>query len=74
MLLNGQKAGVEFESERGMKGWVWWLDGVDVSVMVWCQTLCHCKCHPHKTHPSMVSHSPVCLKAIVLFPLQSVCW
>ena len=28
-----------------MKGWgVWWLDGVDVSVMAWCQTLCHCQC------------------------------
>ena len=26
------------------------------------------------THPSMVSHSPVCFKAIVLQPLQSVCW
>ena len=25
------------------------------------------------THPSMVSHSPVCFKAIVLLPLQSVC-
>ena len=24
-------------------------------------------------HPSMVSHSPVCFKAIVLLPLQSVC-
>ena len=26
------------------------------------------------THPSMVSHSAVCFKAIVLLPLQSVCW
>ena len=26
------------------------------------------------TYPSMVSHSPVCFKAIVLLPLQSVCW
>ena len=26
------------------------------------------------THPSMVSHSPVCFKAIVFLPLQSVCW
>ena len=25
-------------------------------------------------HPSMVSHSPVCFKAIVLLPLQSVCF
>ena len=26
------------------------------------------------THPSLVSHSPVCFKAVVLFLLQSVCW
>ena len=26
------------------------------------------------THPSMVNHSAVCFKAIVLLPLQSVCW
>ena len=35
-----------------MKGWVfWWLDGVDVSVMAWCQTLCHCQCLPHQHIP-----------------------
>ena len=26
------------------------------------------------THPSMVSHSAVCFKAIVFLPLQSMCW
>ena len=30
---------------------VLWLDGVDVSVMAWCQTLCHCQCLPHQTIP-----------------------
>ena len=53
---------------------VWWLDGVDVSVMAWCQTLCHCQWSATSTHPSTVSHSPVCFKAIVLSPAQSVCW
>ena len=58
-----------------MKGWGfdWCLDGVDVSVMAWCQTLCHCQWSPISAHPSMVSHSPMCFKAIVLLPLQSVC-
>ena len=57
-----------------MKGWgVWWLDGVDVSVMVWCQTLCHCQCQPRQPI-SQWPASPVCFKAIVLLPLPSVCW
>ena len=30
---------------------VWWLDRVDVSVMAWCQTLCHCQCQPHQPIP-----------------------
>ena len=28
-----------------------WLDRVDVSVMAWCQTLCHCQCQAHQPIP-----------------------
>ena len=31
------------------KGRVLWLDGVDVSVMAWCKTLCHCQCQPQSS-------------------------
>ena len=45
----GKRQGVWVWEWRGMKGWVvWWLDGVDVSVMTWCQTLCHCQCQLHQ--------------------------
>ena len=27
---------------------VWWLDGVDVSMMAWRQTLCHCNWQPNQ--------------------------
>ena len=30
---------------------VWWLNRVDVSVMAWCQTLCHYKYQPHQPIP-----------------------
>ena len=70
-----RRQGVWVWEWRGMKGWVvLWLDGVDVSVIDWCQTLCHYQCQTHQPIPSMVSHSPVCFKAIMLLPLQSVCW
>ena len=75
VLWNGQKAGgLSLRVKRDERVGVWWLDGVDVSVMAWCQTLCHCQWSATSTHPSMVSHSPVCFKAIVLLPLQSVFW
>ena len=41
--------------KRDERGGGWWLDGVDVSVMAWCQTLRHCQ--PHSTFPSMVNVS-----------------
>ena len=73
VLWNGPKAGgLSLRVKRDERVGVWWLEGVDVSVMAWCQTLCHCQ-SATSTHPSMVSHSPVCFKAIVLLPLQSVC-
>ena len=37
--------------KRDEKVGVWWLDGVDVSVMAWCQTLCHCHCQSHQPIP-----------------------
>ena len=49
MLWNGQKAGgLSLRVKRDERVGVWWLDGVDVSVMAWCQTLCHCQCLPHQ--------------------------
>ena len=64
VLWNGQKAGgLSLRVKRDERVGVWWLDGVDVCVMAWCQTLCHCQCQPHQPHPSMVSHSPVCFKS-----------
>ena len=39
----GMKAGcLSFGVKRVERVEVWWLDEVDVSVMAWCQTLCHC--------------------------------
>ena len=52
MLWNGQKAGgLSLRVKRDERVGVWWLDGVDVSVMAWCQTLCHCQCQPHQPIP-----------------------
>ena len=51
VLWNGQKAGglrLRVKRDERVEGWVWWLEGVDVSVMAWCQTLCHCQCQPHQ--------------------------
>ena len=66
VLRNGQKAGglsLRVKRDERVVGLV--VGWVDVSVMAWCQTLCHCQCQATSTHPSMVSHSPVCFKAIV---------
>ena len=52
VLWNGQKAGgLSLRVKRDERVGVWWLDGVDVSVMAWCQTLCHCQCQPHQPTP-----------------------
>ena len=52
VLWNGQKAGgLSLRVKRDERVGVWWLDGVDVSVMAWCQTLCHCQCQPHQPIP-----------------------
>ena len=54
---------------------VWWLDGVDVCVMAWCQTLCHCQCLSHQPIPQWSAIVQCVSKPfIVLLPLQSVCW
>ena len=52
MLWNGQKAvGLSLRVKRDERVGVWWLDGVDVSVMAWCQTLCHCQYQPRQPIP-----------------------
>ena len=50
------------------------MDGVDVSVMAWCQTLCHCQCQPHQPIPQWSATVQCVSKPLCLFPLQSVCW
>ena len=66
--------GFEFESEEGWKGGglvVGWggceCDGLVSNTLSLSVSVT-------STHSSRVSHSPVCFKAIVLLPLQSVCW
>ena len=52
VLWNGQKTGsLSLRVKRDERVGVWWLDGVDVSVMAWCQTLCHCQCQSHQLIP-----------------------
>ena len=51
MLWNGQKAGGLSLRVKRDERVVWWLDGADVSVMAWCQTLCHCQCQSHQLIP-----------------------
>ena len=52
VLWNGQKTGgLSLRVKRDERVGVWWLDEVDVSVMAWCQTLCHCQCQPHQPIP-----------------------
>ena len=43
--------GLSLRVKRDERVGVWWLDGVDVSVLAWCQTLCHCQCLPHQPIP-----------------------
>ena len=74
MLWNGQKAGgLSLRVKRGERVEVWWLDGVDVSDGFVSNTL-SLLVSAMSTHPSMVSHSPVCFKAIVFVATStSVC-
>ena len=75
MLWNGQKAGgLSLRVKRDERVGVWWLDGVDVSVMAWCQTLCHCQCQPHQPIPQWSATVQCVSKPLCLLPLQSVCW
>ncbi len=75
MLWNGQRAGgLSLRVKRDERVGVWWLDGVDVSVMAWCQTLCHCQCQPHQPIPLWSATVQFVSKPLCLLPLQSVCW
>ena len=77
VLRNGQKAG-------GLSLRVKRDERVGGLVVGWGGCVCHglvsiilslsSSMSVTSTHPSMVSHSPVCFKADVLLPLQSVCW
>ena len=72
---NGQKAGgLSLRVKRDERVGVWWLDGVDVSVMAWCQTLCHCQCQSHQLIPQWSATVQCVSKPVCLLPLQSVCW
>ena len=58
VLWNGQKAGgLSLRVKRDERVGVWWLDGVGVSVLAWCQTLCHCPCQSHSVLPPKSSVS-----------------
>ena len=60
VLWNGQKAGcLSLRAKRDERVGVWWLDEVDVSVLAWCQTLCHCQCQPHQPIPNCQPQSSV---------------
>ena len=41
--MGRRQVGLSLRVKRDDRVGVWWLDGVDVSVMAWCQTLCHCQ-------------------------------
>ena len=43
--------GLSLRVKRDEREGVWWLDGMGVSVMAWCQTLCHCQCQPRQPIP-----------------------
>ena len=74
VLWNGQKAGgLRLRVKRDERVRVWWLDGVDVSVMAWCQTLCHCQCLPHQPISQWSATVQCVSKPLCLLPLQSVC-
>ena len=75
VLWNGQKAGglsLRVKRDERMGGLVVGRGGCECHGLV-SNTL-SLSMPVTSTHPSMVSHRPVCFKAIVLLPLQSVCW
>ena len=75
LLWNGQKAGgLSLRVKRDERVGVWWLDGVDVSVMAWCQTLCFCQCQSHQPIPQLSATVQCVSKSLCLLPLKSVCW
>ena len=75
MLRNGQKAGgSSLRVKRDERVGVWWLDGGGCECHGFVSNTLSLSMSATPTHPSMVSHSPVCFKADVLLPLQSVCW
>ena len=49
--MGRRQGGLSLRVKRDERVGVWWLDGASVSVMVWCQALCHCQCHPHQPIP-----------------------
>ena len=52
VLWNEQKAGgLSLRVKRDERVGIWCLDGVDVSVMAWCQTLCLFQCQPRQPIP-----------------------
>ena len=75
VLWNGQKAGslsLSVKRDERVGGLVVGWGGCECDGLV-SNTL-SLSLSATSTHPSMVSHSPVCFKAIVLLSLQSVCW
>ena len=72
VLWNGQKAGgLSLRVKRDERVGVWWLDGVDVSVMAWCQTLCHCQCQPRQPI-SQWSATAQCVSKAIVFVATSI--
>ena len=45
--------GLSLRVKRDERVGVWWLDGVDVSVIAWCQTLCRCQCQSRQPIPQL---------------------
>ena len=56
VLWKGQRAGgFSLRVKRDERMGVWCLDEVDVSVMAWCQTLCHCQWKSHQLIPQWLT-------------------
>ena len=66
--------GLSLRVKRDERVGVWWLDGADVSVMAWCQTLCHCQCQSHQLIPHWSATVQCVSEPLCLFLLQPVCW
>ena len=75
VLWNEQKAGgLSLRVKRDERVGIWCLDGVDVSVMAWCQTLCHCQWKSRQPIPQWSTTVQCVSKPLCLLPLQSMCW